>query len=203
MIYPDAYKIALKKYNNIQEHCIVADITGEIRRELREIHQVEIMACPKPYEITNLFQEVVSTQRSPEFISEVRKMGNILSGDPVAGRQIKINSHEGIRIDLYIPQKNDYYRQLAIRTGSIDYVLQVLVPAWQGLGWCATQKNSLRLMGESYSKMTGRDSKLQPKKEWFCDKHNPTLPPAWKSEEELFEWLKLTWIPPRKRYVNR
>lgn len=161
------------------------------------------MACPKIQSITNLFEEVTSTQRSTDFISEVRKMGTIISGDPITGRQVKIKGHEGMHIDLYIPQKQDYYRQLTIRTGSIEYVLQVIVPAWTALGWCATKKNGLRLMGESYSKITGRDSKLQPKKEWFCDKANPTLPPSWKSEAEFFEWIKIPWIEPRKRYINR
>lgn len=201
MIYPDALKIAQKYYKQLSPFCYATDIAGSVRREAKECKDIELMCCPRMLQVKDLFQQVTGSQRLPEFIKEVKGMGKIISGDPGTGRHVKIDVPEGIRIDLFIPVKNDYYRQLSIRTGSASYSHLVLATAWTKLGWCGTKNAGLKLMSESYYKMV-KDSKGEPKKEWYCDLEKPTQPPVWQNELDFFNWLGLSWIEPSKRYVK-
>jgi len=44
----------------------------------------------------------------------------------------------GINLDLFVPQRHDYYRQYATRTGSGDYSYKVIASAWVSKGWVGT-----------------------------------------------------------------
>lgn len=106
------------------------------------------------------------------------------------GKYIKLkHNHTGIAIDLFLPQHHDYFRQLAIRTGSRDFSGKI-ARTWRSRGWVGTS-NGLRKESECVQL---RDSV------WQCKEHNPTLPPAWTSEKHFFKWLGMDWVEPKDRH---
>jgi len=98
-----------------------------------------------------------------------------------------------INLDLFMPEPHDYYRQLAIRTGSAEYAQKVIASGWRRIGWVGTE-NGLRLEKECYPKDLGGG-----KKKWICAKQAPTLPPVWESEEAFFSWLNVEWVEQNNR----
>ena len=175
--------------------CKQVDIAGYVRREKSEVKDIEICCTPRTTEIKDLFGEIMEAKRSNEFVRTVKQQGVILKGDVSIGRYVQIALHEGINLDLFIPIETDYFRQYAIRTGSADYSHKVLANAWLKIGWAGTE-NGLRRQSESYQQDLGNG-----KHKWICNALSPTLPPVFKNEFELYQFLKLPWIEPKNRNV--
>lgn len=200
MIYQQAQEIALRIMKQLQPHCLVVDVAGSVRREAREPRDLEILCVPRTTEIKDLFDTVTGRQRSMEFVKVVNSLGEIIKGKPAEGRYVQIALPDGINLDLFIPVKEDYYRILAIRTGSADYSHQVLAVAWRALGYVGTE-DGLRRVEECYSKQIGTNKHGVPKLKWICTKEKPTLPPVFTDEYSFFKFLRLEWKEPSKRYV--
>lgn len=167
-------------------------IAGSIRRMKAEVKDIEAVCIPKKEErSTDLFggtKQIISNGFSFG-ITEI--MEEIIKGK-IAGRQMQIKLKGGMMLDLFLPHPDDFYRQLAIRTGSADYSHQVIAKAWYRKGWCGTP-DGLRKQSEC----TGGG-----KYPWKCKKEKPTLPPVWTSEGEFFTWLGLEYIDPELREVH-
>ena len=195
MQYNQAKDIAVKILKALQPFCRQVDIAGSIRREKPEVKDIEICLIPRITEIKDLFGEILNFKRSNEFVRSVKMQGVILKGDVLTGRYVQIALHEGINLDLFIPVETDYFRQYAIRTGSAMYSHKVLANAWLRIGWAGTE-NGLRRQSESYQQDLGNG-----KHRWICNALTPTLPPIFKNEYDLFQFLNLKWIEPKHRTV--
>lgn len=118
------------------------------------------------------------------------------------GRMMQIelkNPYDGVRtimLDLFMPQPHDYYRQFAIRTGSSDYSAKVIATGWNKIGWVGTSEG-LRAETECVGSKDPSTGKVK----WRCMAKNPTLPPAWQTEQEFFSWLGVQFVPPSIRFV--
>jgi len=196
MIYPleKARTWAVDIWNKLLPHCEIAKVAGSIRREKPEIKDIEIVCVPKRVKVGNvdLFggdnrKEIID----PEFVKVVDSLGKIIKGKH-DGRMMQIETKQGIMLDLFMPDRNDYYRIYAIRTGSSVYSRKVIAAGWLKIGWCGT-KDGLRLQTECDPKI------IEGKTIWTCKTPNPTLPPAWESEQHFFQWIGAQFIHPKYR----
>lgn len=197
MEYSKAHQIAIKLLRQFEKCCLKSDIAGSVAREKPECKDIEICCLPCFEHNVDLFGATETEARSLDFIKLVKSLGIILKGKPEDGRYVQIALTEGINLDLFIPQAHDYYRQYATRIGSRDYSHKVLATAWNKIGWVGTD-DGLRMESECYRKAVGIVNG-KTKFKHFCNSKNPTLPPVWDSEYELFKWLGLDWIPPKNR----
>lgn len=183
-----AQKIAQDIVDKLTPHCDKINIAGSIRRKKADVGDIEIVALPKTIETADGFFDVKSL-RSPEFVKVASGLGKIDKGDLSEGRMVQIELEQGIMLDLFIPQKDDYYRQYAIRTGSAKFSGDVIASGWKKKGWCGTE-DGMRLQSQC---------KEVAKNKWKCIVDEPTLPPVWSSEEEFFQWLNVKWVEPKQR----
>lgn len=200
MQYQQARDIAINIFKKLQPYCKVVDIAGSVRREKPECGDIEILCSPKTTDIKDLFEEVIGKQRMAGFVDIVNSLGVIIKGNPKEGKYIQILLPQNINLDLFIPNEWDYYRQVAIRTGSKDYSHKVLANAWLKKGYCGTD-DGLRKQSDCIEKVIGSYPDGREKKKWFCVNKNPWKPPAWKDEYEFFKFLDLTWQTPSLRII--
>ena len=198
MKYIEAHPIAVNILRQLEPVTDFCSIAGSIRREKQEVKDIEIVATPKMVIDRDMFQEITGSHISKSFVDIVRSLGVVIKGQP-EGRMMQIQLPQGIMLDLFMPQPHDLARQYAIRTGSADWSHKVLAAAWVKKGWVGTV-DGLRLEKECFYKQNPNVGSTN-KRVYFCNVKNPTLPPVWADEWELFSWLGLTWITPQKRYV--
>ncbi|MBS1623438.1 MAG: hypothetical protein JST83_05425 [Bacteroidetes bacterium] len=188
-------EIALKRARQIQQelepHCERVDILGSIRRKKPEVKDIEIMCLPKRKVRQPLFGDPIIGKRIASFTEAVTSLGRIIKGSPADGRYVQIDLWD-IKLDLFIPQEQDYFRQYAIRTGSAQYSQDILARAWRKRGWVGTE-DGLRRESECIERSG---------KTWKCKVPEPTLPPVWASEEAFYKWLGVTWIAPENRELR-
>lgn len=177
------------------EMCLVA---GSVRRMAPQCGDVEIVCLPKtfPAGAVNLFGEPEQMQRSEEFVQALTKLLPIEVGNPKTGRyckgQLNIINPKFIKglcqVDIFMPQAHDFWRQLVIRTGSADFSRKIAF-RWVDRGWVGTT-DGLRRAEECVKKNDA----------WVLNPGiTPTIPPAWESELEFFEWMGISWIEPQLR----
>lgn len=197
MHYNEANIIAEAVFSKLYAHCKQIHIAGSIRRKALEVGDIEIVCLPRIEEVgkENLFGEIIEKKTSMEaFEKAVATLGTIIKGKPT-GKYMQIALHEGINLDLFMPNPADYYRQLAIRTGSADYSYKVIARSWRRLGWVGTAEG-LRKASECVEKKNGEKSF------WKCTVSNPTLPPKWNSEQDFFAWLEVPYLEPKYRFTD-
>jgi len=188
-------QIASRIVEILQPHCELIHIAGSIRRQQPFVNDIEIITMPKKEKKNeDLFgseDEIISR----DFVEALAGITKLIVKGNVQGRYMQIVLQNcNIILDLFLPVKVDYYRQLAIRTGSSDFSHKVIAHGWRNKGWCGSD-HGLR-----------RESDCVPIKDnkgltisWRCIKLDGELPPAWKSEEEFFQWIGVKWIEPRFR----
>lgn len=190
--YSKASKAASYIAELLRPHCTRLHIAGSIRRLRPEVKDIEIVCQPKKeLKQSGLFPDYTQSITDRNFTEALAIITDIIILGNVEGRymQIRTNSKicHGIKLDIFMPQPDDYYRIYAIRTGSVDYARHTIAAAWVKKGWVGTS-NGLRLKKESIEKVGG----------WVCEKH-PTLPPVWSNEGEFFTWLGLPYTDPEYR----
>ena len=192
MTYETAYRAFIELGQELYTFCEKIEVAGSVRRALitpsmqeREVKDVEIVALPLT-ENSWLFDD--APVRSKGFCDVLKSNVSILQGDINTGRYLKLLYQKDIKIDLFLPEKYDFYRQFAIRTGSAEFAKNVLASGWRKLGWVGT-KDGLR-----------REAECKPEeKVWTCKAKKPTLPPVWNSEKEFFDWLGIEYVEPHNR----
>lgn len=172
-------------------------IAGSIRRKVEQVKDIEVVALP---DFENKI--AIGSQSSlfgdkpvtiPTFFHAVKQLGEIQTKLTEQSRQVKVFLPEGIKLDMYLPQEHDFFRQYAIRTGSAKYVYHNIAKKWTQKKWRGTD-DGLRLHKECINIGTEDAPK------WKCNVDNPTLPPAFnQSEEHFFIWLGVPWVPPQMR----
>jgi DNA polymerase/3'-5' exonuclease PolX len=186
--------IAETIFDKLKPHCEEGfiHIAGGIRRKKPDCHDIELVLYPKKIKIAeDMFGKESRMIPIAGFVEAINKMQR-LSGDAY-GRYTKRLYQYGsefdvVKVDIFMPQKEDYYRQYVVRTGSADYSTNVIAKAWVALGWRGTD-DGLRRETECV-KNNGK---------WVCVSINPLLPPEWDSEKSFFKWLKIPYLEPEKR----
>ena len=191
--YKEVKKIADEIIVLLNPHCIKLDIAGSVRRKKNVCGDIEIVCEPKLFVLKDMFGGDERVVRDYDFINVVRNLGELLKGNFEDGKYCQIKLPEGINLDLFIPDEKDYFRQLAIRTGSADYSWKVIATGWKKQGWCGSDKG-LRKMSDCVETKTA-----DGKSKWKCVNKKAELPPHWDSEEAFFSWLRLPYLSPEKR----
>lgn len=194
----EAQNIARIIYDRLFIHSEKINIAGSIRREKPEVKDIEIVCQPKYIEggQVDLFNpSAASLVISPGFVWELKLLGKVIKGKP-DGRYMQIELHQGINLDLFMPDPDDYYRQFAIRTGSADYAHRTIAAGWLKKGWCGSDIGLRRI-----EDCDGIVDKLTNKRKWYCRIPNAELPPVWESEKHFFDWIEVPYVQPRFRTI--
>lgn len=188
----DAERIAGELLALLQPHCTRMDVAGSIRRKVPNVGDVEILCEPIVLEEKDLFGNVVGYVRSSGWVNTVDNLGVRLKGNLVNGRYLQIMLSDVVKLDLFVPAPADYFRQLLIRTGSVEYVRHVAYN-WKVKGWCGTH-DGLRLQRDCREITDGSG-----KAKYMCVNAHAQLPPVWSSEEDFVNWLGLPYVQPLYR----
>lgn len=122
--YATAYKIALETLEQLKPHCERIEIAGSIRRKKAEVHDIELVIVPKPYEI-GLFESGIA-----KIINRWKKVRGEL---PCKATQ-RIHP-SGIPLDIFFAEESNWGYIYALRTGSSDFSHHVLGSGWKRNGF--------------------------------------------------------------------
>ena len=124
MEYEKALIIAEQTRDILKPYCERIEIAGSIRRKKSEVKDIEIVAIPKPYN-TGLFENGIATivNRWPKVKGEL----------PCKYTQRILP--EGIKLDLFFAEFENWGLIFAIRTGSAEYSHKILATGWVKAGY--------------------------------------------------------------------
>ena len=125
--YTEALKIASAVVEQLRPHCTRIEIAGSIRRKKPEVKDIEIVAIPQPY-TTGLFESGLA-----KVVNQWKKVkGEMEYGKTKYTQRIL---PEGIKLDLFLAEEDNWGSIFAIRTGSADYSHKVLAKGWVRQGF--------------------------------------------------------------------
>jgi DNA polymerase (family 10) len=161
--------------DHLSPHCSRFEIAGSIRRRKAQVGDIEVVAIPNTQEADDLFADSAPDVRSPHFVAACfahRVMGQIVKGDPQAGRYIQTRLPCGAQLDLFLATPANWGLILAIRTGSADFSHQVLARGWVRRGYHSQE-----------GILVAADGSLVPTPE----------------ERDLFRVAGVPWVDPERR----
>lgn len=190
MFLKQAQDIAVEICYKLQPFCSRIKIAGSIRRKREVVGDIEIVCCPYKIQVgqSSLFGAAVEVAVPAAFSELVLSLGKVEKGHP-NGRMMCIMLPQKIKLDLFMPQPDDFFRIYAIRTGSSTYSSVVIAHAWSRLGWCGTDHGLRRI----------EDCEAKGENKWKLVNKDGQRPPVWQSEEEFFQWLGLNYLQPQFR----
>lgn len=194
-----ATKRAIDIWTELRPTCSKIKIAGSIRRSKPVIRDIEIVCLPNTNVVTqtNMFGDSIEyNMRNVQFVALVNGLGRIVKGKPIDGRYVQVELPDAIYLDIFIPVPEDYYRMLAIRTGSVEYVKHSVAAAWVRQGWVGTDKG-LRRKEECVSATTTTNKHIYK----VIDENTAQKPPVWESEKEFFDFIKIPYIDPKFRTI--
>lgn len=199
--YAKALSCAMYIFRLLQPHCERIHVAGSIRRLKQDVKDIEIVCEPKKIDrSTDLFG---GTEKIPshEFATALHTVTKEVIKGNIKGRYMQIITNSitcpDIKLDLFMPRTEDYYRQYAIRTGSAEYARHMIANAWSRKGWVG-------INGDLFKK-NQCDVRIVSGKKVYSQKasiKNPEQPPAWKSEAEFFAWLDIPYMEPQHRIIS-
>jgi DNA polymerase/3'-5' exonuclease PolX len=168
-----ADRLAADVVSVIAPYCERCEVAGSIRRRVPTVGDIEVVAIPTMAAMVHdLFGVgIPPAEYTDAFSRAVVSLGAVLKGDPVKGKYVKISLECHVSVDLFLARPDNWGLIFGIRTGSADFVRQVLA-----LGWVENGYHSI-------------DGML----------HRSGVPLPVRSEEELFELSGVPWVPPEKR----
>ena len=119
-----ALEIAIKTKELLAPYCERIEIAGSIRRKKAEVKDIELVAIPKPYDV-GLFENGIAT-----VVNQWKKVKGEL---PCKYTQRILP--DGITLDLFFANQENWGLIYALRTGSADYSHKVLATGWVKLGY--------------------------------------------------------------------
>jgi DNA polymerase/3'-5' exonuclease PolX len=125
-----ATEIAERIKNELAPFCDRIEIAGSIRRRKPEVGDIEIVAIPKRVEEGMLFSNIVT---HPKFCILVNRWPAIKG--KATGKYTQRILPEGIKLDLFMADADNWGLIFAIRTGSAAYSHHVLANAWCRAGY--------------------------------------------------------------------
>jgi len=171
-----AQHVAGKYIDLLKPFCDRIQVAGSVRRKRPRVGDIEIVCIPKTVVTKDgMFHE--QTVRAPGFAKALSDANvNLLKGDPRTGKYTQMMTTEGIQIDLFMPNKDNWGRIYMIRTGSSEFS-QFMAGRWVKWGYKAI------------------DGVL-----WEVDEFkNPLRIVTTPTEKSIFELLSLKVVPPHKR----
>lgn len=120
----EAKTIADRILSELAPHCERIEIAGSIRRKKPEVKDIEIVAIPKPFEV-GLFASGIAT-----VVNQWEKVKGEL---PCKYTQRILP--DGIKLDLFFAEPENWGLIYAVRTGSADYSHKVLATGWVKAGY--------------------------------------------------------------------
>lgn len=112
--------IANKYVELLKPFCKRIEIAGSIRRKKPKVKDIEIVC-------------IRDTKKLRLFVDEVDKLRK-MKGEPL-GKYTQRNLPEGINLDLFMCNENNWGLIFAIRTGSADFSHDVLGNGWVKAGY--------------------------------------------------------------------
>lgn len=119
-----ALNIAQEVKKQLAPHCERIEIAGSIRRKNPNVKDIEIVAIPKPYNV-GLFESGIA--------SVVNQWAKTKGDLPCKYTQRILP--EGIKLDLFFANEENWGLIYAIRTGSAEYSHKVLANKWVSMGY--------------------------------------------------------------------
>ena len=125
--YEKAKEIADNIVALLKPYCDRIEIAGSIRREKAIVGDIEIVAIPKPYQ-SGLFEDGLAT-----VVNKWQKVkGDLNYGHTKYTQRIL---PDGIKLDLFFAEPENWGLIFAIRTGSADFSHKVLANGWVKAGY--------------------------------------------------------------------
>lgn len=120
--------------HRLVDHCEVIEIAGSIRRiKKTNIKDIELVVIPKTEPgVGDLFTPEKEV-RSREFIKCVNSWEKV-KGDPTIGKYCQRKIKEGITLDLFIADHENFGWQYLLRTGPTEYTIKHILPALKKKG---------------------------------------------------------------------
>lgn len=119
-----ALEIAERTKELLAPYCERIEIAGSIRRKKPEVKDIELVAIPKPYNV-GLFESGIAT-----VVNQWQKVRGEL---PCKYTQRLLP--DGIALDLFFTNHENWGLTYATRTGSADYSHKVLGTGWVKHGY--------------------------------------------------------------------
>lgn len=168
MEHAQALAIAEHTRAVLAPYCARIDIAGSIRRRKPQVKDIELVAIPRQVP-TGLFGDELVTD--PDFCAVVNQWPAV-KGTP-SGRYTQRRLPEGIILDLFMADPDNWGFILALRTGSAAFSQHILGASWVRAGY------------RSMDGMLHKDGALIPVRE----------------ERDLFTLLGIPWVGPEAREV--
>ena len=133
--YPlaEALRYATRIVELLSPYCHRCEIAGSIRRGKAEVKDIEIVCIPKRVQLTGLF-DTQEGEPVKEFCDQVNRWRKV-KGEPTGKYTQRILPGNGIKLDLFIVNPDNWGFQFAIRTGSANYSAQTLGVGWVKAGY--------------------------------------------------------------------
>jgi DNA polymerase/3'-5' exonuclease PolX len=125
--YEEALRIAERVLDEIKPHAYRAEIAGSIRRKKPLVGDIEIVCIPKPYEWGLL----------ADGLALVVNQWKMVKGKMIYGK-VKYTQRilpEGIKLDLFFCEPENWGLTYAVRTGSAGYSYSTLACGWSRAGY--------------------------------------------------------------------
>jgi DNA polymerase/3'-5' exonuclease PolX len=152
----EAQIIAEKYVRLLKPYCQRIRIAGSVRREKPEVHDIEIVCIP---------QDLMGFSKEVNLLPKIK-------GEPT-GKYTQRKLPEGINLDLFMANEENWGLIFAIRTGSADFSHKILACGWVKKGYHS--KNG-KLTDEQ-----GREIILR-------------------EEEHLFDFIGIPFVKPKLRF---
>jgi DNA polymerase/3'-5' exonuclease PolX len=130
MQHAQALILAEEALNALNPHCERILIAGSIRRLKPEVKDIELVAIPKQVP-AGLFSDELEVD--PDFCSVVRRWHKV-KGEPT-GKYTQRVLYDGMKLDLFIANPDNWGWQLALRTGSTGFNRVMMLPALKARGY--------------------------------------------------------------------
>ena len=130
MEYAKALEIAERAHAALAPYCHRLSIAGSIRRQRPQVKDLELVAMPLQ-EPSDLFGETLVAHH--DFCAVVNQW-RAIKGQPT-GKYTQRRLPQGINLDLFIADADNWGWQLALRTGSTDYSHHVLATGLKKAGY--------------------------------------------------------------------
>lgn len=170
VILADALRIAEHVRDSLAPHCARIEIAGSIRRRRPDVGDIEIVCIPKfeldPDSLIPIYR------RSFDFIRVVDGWEKVKGA--ATGKYCQRIGPDGMKLDIFIANPDNFGLILAIRTGSAEYSHRVLATGWVRNGY------------KSVNGMLTRNGAAIPTPE----------------ETDLFRLAGVPWTEPEKREVK-
>lgn len=102
----------------LRHGCLEAEIAGSIRRQRPEPRDIELVACPA---WQNDLMGEPSSHNLDAWVQRQASLSPIKGGGPAARYYQLQDQVTGVKVDLFVADRNNFGLILAIRTGSADF----------------------------------------------------------------------------------